>query len=77
MVCFFWLEENYINNNQFIEELKTKREQYDISQNRLAIACEISRAYLNRIENGKVQVTKKNKKRFWNNSTKQKSLYPF
>ncbi|MGP5394644.1 helix-turn-helix domain-containing protein [Enterococcus hirae] len=58
------MEENYINNNQFIEELKTKREQYDISQNRLAIACEISRAYLNRIENGKVQVTKKNKKRF-------------
>ncbi|WP_228011904.1 helix-turn-helix domain-containing protein [Enterococcus hirae] len=58
------MEENYINNNQFIEELKTKREQYDISQNCLAIACEISRAYLNRIENGKVQVTKKTKRDF-------------
>lgn len=51
-----------MNNKQFMEELKNKREQYGISQNQLAVACEMSRAYLNRIENGKVQITEKKQK---------------
>ena len=44
-------------NNDFIQELKEKRERYGISQSRLAVACGISREYYNRIENGKTQFT--------------------
>ena len=44
-------------NNDFIQELKEKRERYGISQSRLAVACGISREYYNRIENGKTQLT--------------------
>ncbi len=44
-------------NNDFIQELKEKRERYGVSQSRLAVACGISREYYNRIENGKVQLT--------------------
>lgn len=42
-----------MNNNDFINELKQKREEYGVSQNKLAVACHISRTYLNQIENGK------------------------
>lgn len=46
-----------MNNNDFIQELKTKREEYGISQSRFAVACGISREYYNRIENGKTPLT--------------------
>lgn len=42
-----------MNNDDFIRELKQKREEYGVSQNKLAVACHISRTYLNQIENGK------------------------
>lgn len=42
-----------MNNDDFIRELKQKREEYGISQNKLAVACGISRTYLNQIENKK------------------------
>lgn len=32
-----------MNKNTFAEELKTKREEYGITQTRLAVACGISR----------------------------------
>ena len=32
-------------NNDFIQELKEKRERYGVSQSRLAVACGISREY--------------------------------
>ena len=41
-----------MNDKTFTEELKTKREEYGITQKRLAVACGISREYYNRIENG-------------------------
>ena len=44
-------------NNDFIHELKEKRERYGVSQSRLAVACGISREYYNRIENGRTQLT--------------------
>ena len=46
-----------MNNNDFIQELKEKREEYGISQARFAVACGISREYYNRIENGKTPLT--------------------
>ena len=33
-------------NNDFIQELKEKRERYGVSQSRLAVACGISREYI-------------------------------
>lgn len=44
-------------NNDFIQELKEKRERYGVSQSRLAVACGISREYYNHIENGRTQLT--------------------
>jgi len=46
-----------MENKNFIEELKQKRENYGISQRKFASACGISREYYNRIENGKVVLT--------------------
>lgn len=46
-----------MNNNDFILELKNKREEYGISQSRLAVYCGISREHYNRIENGKTPLT--------------------
>ena len=43
----------------WIEELKEKRQAYGVSQNKLAIASGISREYLNKIENHKVDVDSK------------------
>lgn len=43
-----------MNDKNFIEELKQKREEYGVTQTRLAVACGISRTYFNQIENGKV-----------------------
>ena len=42
-----------MNDKNFIEELKQKREEYGVTQTRLAVACGISREYYNRIEKGK------------------------
>ena len=42
-----------MNDKKFIEELKFKREEYGVTQTRLAVACGISREYYNRIEKGK------------------------
>ena len=41
-----------MNDKKFIEELKFKREEYRVSQKRLAVACGISREHYNRIETG-------------------------
>ena len=42
-----------MNDKNFIEELKQNREEYGVTQTRLAVACGISRTYFNQIENGK------------------------
>ena len=42
-----------MNDKNFIEELRKKREKYGVTQTRLAVACGISREYYNRIEKGK------------------------
>lgn len=42
-----------MNDKNFIEELKQKREEYGVTQTRLAVACGISRTYFNQIANGK------------------------
>lgn len=47
-----------MNNENFRKELKGKREQYGVSQARLAVYCGISREYLNRMENGKYRQVK-------------------
>ena len=41
-----------MNDKNFIEELRQKREEYGVTQTRLAVACGISRTYFNQIENG-------------------------
>ena len=46
-----------MNDKNFIEELKQKREEYGVSQTRLAVACGISREHYNRIEKGKLPLT--------------------
>lgn len=46
-----------MNNKDFMQEVKEKREEYGISQSRFAVACGISREYYNRIENGKTPLT--------------------
>ena len=42
-----------MNDKNFIEELRQKREEYGVTQTKLAVACGISREYYNRIEKGK------------------------
>ena len=39
-----------MNDKDFIEELKRKRDEYGVTQTRLAVACGISREHYNRIE---------------------------
>ena len=46
-----------MNDKNFIEELRQKREEYGVTQTRLAVACGISREYYNRIEKGKLPLT--------------------
>ena len=48
-----------MNNDDFIRELKLKREEYGVSQNKLAVACGITREHYNRIEKGKLPLTEK------------------
>lgn len=42
-----------MNDKNFVEKLRQKREEYGVTQTRLAVACGISREYYNRIEKGK------------------------
>ncbi len=46
-----------MNDKYFIEKLRQKREEYGVTQTRLAVACGISREYYNRIEKGKIPLT--------------------
>ena len=46
-----------MNDKNFIETLRQKREEYGVTQTRLAVACGISREYYNRIEKGKLPLT--------------------
>ena len=46
-----------MNDKYFIEKLRQKREEYGVTQTRLAVACGISREYYNRIEKGKFPLT--------------------
>ena len=39
-----------MNDKNFIEELRQKRNEYGVSQRRFAVACGISREYYDRIE---------------------------
>jgi phage replication initiation protein len=45
-----------MNDKNFIEELRQKREEYGVTQTRLAVACGISREYYNRIEKRKTAI---------------------
>ena len=46
-----------MNDKEFIEELKRKRDEYGVTQLRFSVACGISREYYNRIETGKLPLT--------------------
>ena len=46
-----------MNDKDFIEELKRKRDEYGVTQTRLAVACGISREHYNRIEKEKLPLT--------------------
>ena len=46
-----------MNDKNFIEELRQKRNEYGVSQRRFAVACGISREHYNRIEKGKLPLT--------------------
>ena len=46
-----------MNDKNFIEELRQKREEYGVTQTRIAVACGISREHYNRIEKGKLPLT--------------------
>ena len=46
-----------MNDKDFIEELKRKRDEYGVTQTRLAVACGISREHYNRIEKEKLSLT--------------------
>ena len=53
VVAFFDWRNLKMNDKNFIEELRQKREEYGVTQTKLAVACGISREYYNRIEKGK------------------------
>ena len=38
-----------MNDKNFIEELRQKREEYGVTQRKLAVACGISRTYFNQM----------------------------
>ena len=48
----------FLNEEQWIKELREKRIAYGISQGRLAVASGITREYLNKIESGKNETVK-------------------
>ena len=45
VVAFFDWRNLKMNDKNFIEELRQKREEYGVTQTRLAVACGISREY--------------------------------
>ena len=47
----------WLNENDWIKELREKRIAYGLSQNKLAVEAGISREHLNRLESGKVALT--------------------
>ncbi|GAA6499346.1 hypothetical protein K340107D12_21620 [Blautia parvula] len=47
VVAFFDWRNLKMNDKNFIEELRQKREEYGVTQTRLAVACGISREYYN------------------------------
>ena len=49
VVAFFNWRNLKMNDKKFIEELRQKREEYGVSQRRLAVACGISREHYNRL----------------------------
>lgn len=51
---FFELEEFLLEESSWVKELKERRGEYGISQNKLAVAAGITRQYLSDIETGKV-----------------------
>ena len=51
----------YLKSNTWVSELREKRLAYGLSQNKLAVASNITRQYLSDIENGKVTPTTKAK----------------
>ena len=53
----FTLGEIWLNENDWIKELREKRIAYGLSQNKLAVEAGISREHLNRLESGKVALT--------------------
>jgi len=57
IVVFFDWRNDYMNDKDFIKQLKEKRDRYAVSQTKLAVAVGIIREYLNRIENGKTKPT--------------------
>ena len=53
----FRLEGLKLNDTDWINNLKEKRTQYGVSQNRLAVMAGVSREYVSRLESGKVALT--------------------
>lgn len=51
-----------MNDTNFINELKSKRQEYGVSQQKPATFTGITREYLNRIENGKTETSEELKK---------------
>ena len=60
----FRLEGLKLNDTDWINNLKEKRTQYGVSQNRLAVMAGVSREYVSRIESGKVALTEEIKVKF-------------
>lgn len=52
-----------MNDKNFLEELKQKRDEYGVTQIQIATACGSTREYYNRIENGKLPLTDELKER--------------
>ena len=60
----FRLEGLKLNDTDWINNLKEKRTQYGVSQNRLAVMAGVSREYVSRLESGKVALTEEIKVKF-------------
>lgn len=63
VVVFFDWRNFKMNDKNFLEELKQKRDEYGVTRIQIATACGITREYYNRIENGKLPLTDELKER--------------
>ena len=63
VVAFFDWRNFKMNDKNFLEELKQKRDEYGVTQIQIATACGSTREYYNRIENGKLPLTDELKER--------------